>query len=422
MTLPIRGAAITNRSSAPPPTPERTTRRGWAVLLLNRLHYSSVVLSSFAFGLFLPFIRADLGLTYLQVGVLQGVWWGASALFLIPSGILLARFNPNRRVLVALALIAPCIFTQGLAGGFGTLLAARFMTVLIHAAMAPARPLLLRQWAAPGQYSTITAAGLSAHSTAMAAVLTFSPLLIVALGSWRTAYFLQGGLMAAHLLVWAALTRQPPASGATAAAATMEMAADAGRPARALLAYPHAWLLGGIMMCLSASWTTVLTFLPTLLEEEHGIAISGGSILFGFLYYALIPGGLLGGKIHRHISNRRLMTLLPAALNTLFTVGALLSSSAVAAAAALTGLGLVWAFVPAMEVLPFEFRGIRPQQVSALTALTLTCSAIGFGGGPALAGAIAEATGSLLTGTLCIAGITGLGIAAAAAFPKNPAG
>lgn len=413
-----------------PPAPtlpaERTALRGWAVLLSNRLHYSSVVLSSFAFGLFLPFIRADLGLTYLQVGVLQGVWWGASALFLIPSGVLLARFNPNRRVLAALALIAPCIFTQGLAGGFGTLLAARFLTVLIHAAMAPARPLLLRQWAAPGQYSTITAAGLSAHSTAMAAVLTFSPLLIAALGSWRTAYFLQGGLMAAHLLLWAALTRQPPPARAAAESATSatgserEPERDAGRTARALLAYPYAWLLGVIMLCLSASWTTVLTFLPTLLEEERGIAISGGSILFGFLYYALIPGGLLGGKIHRYIGNRRVMTLLPAALNTLFTCGALLASNGVFAAAALTGLGLVWAFVPAMEVLPFEFRGIRPQQVSTLAALTLTCSAIGFGGGPALAGAIAEATGSLLTGTLCVAGITGIGIAAAALFPKNP--
>ena len=380
-----------------------------------------MVLSSFAFGLFLPFIRADLGLTYWQVGILQGVWWGASALFLLPSGVLLARFNPNRRVLAALALIAPCIFTQGLAGGFGALLASRFLTVLVHAAMAPARPLLLRQWAAPGQYSTITAAGLSAHSTAMAVVLTFSPLLIVALGSWRTAYFLQGGLMIAHLLLWAALTSKPPPARAAAEPATAEQEQDAGRPARALLAYPHAWLLGVIMLCLSASWTTVLTFLPTLLEEEHGIAISGGSILFGFLYYALIPGGLLGGQIHRYISNRRLMTLLPAALNTLFTGGALLASNSVAAAAALTGLGLVWAFVPAMEVLPFEFRGIRPQQVSALTALTLTFSAIGFGGGPALAGAIAEATGSLMTGTLCVAGITGLGIVAAACFPKNPA-
>ena len=403
--------------------PAATPARGWAVLLLNRLQYTSVVLSSFAFGLFLPFIRADLGLTYLQVGVLQGVWWAASAAFLVPFSVLFGRFNPNRRALAALAALTPLAFTQGLATGFGALLAARFLTVLAYATMASARPLLLRQWAAPGQYATITAAGLSLHSAGMAAVLTFSPLLIVALGSWRMAYFAQGGLLAAQLLAWALLTRRAPAPASTVTANNAAAAAAVGpepSPARALLDYPHAWLLGGVMLCLSASWTTVLTFLPTLLETERGIVVSEGNILFGFLYYALIPGGLAGSRIFRRITNRRLMVLLPAAGNTLFTLGALLADSGALAAAMLTGLGLVWVFVPAMEVLPFEFRGIRPRQVSALTALTLTFGAVGFGGGPVVAGAIAEATGSLATGVLSVGGLTGLGIAAAALFPKNP--
>jgi len=417
--------------------PAATPARGWAVLLLNRLQYTSVVLSSFAFGLFLPFIRADLGLTYLQVGILQGVWWAASAAFLVPFSVLFGRFNPNRRALAALAVITPLAFTQGLATGFGALLAARFLTVLAYATMASARPLLLRQWAAPGQYATITAAGLSLHSAGMAAVLTFSPLLIVALGSWRMAYFAQGGLLAAQLLAWALLTRRAPAvepastvaannaavaDKATAAdnAAAGDAAGPEPSPARALLDYPHAWLLGGVMLCLSASWTTVLTFLPTLLETERGIVVSEGNILFGFLYYALIPGGLAGSRIFRRITNRRLMVLLPAVGNTVFTLGALLADSGALAAAMLTGLGLVWVFVPAMEVLPFEFRDIRPRQVSALTALTLTFGAVGFGGGPVVAGAIAEATGSLATGVLSVGGLTGLGIAAAALFPKNP--
>ena len=416
--------------AAAAPAPAATPARGWAVLLLNRLQYTSVVLSSFAFGLFLPFIRADLGLTYLQVGILQGVWWAASAAFLVPFSVLFGRFNPNRRALAALAALTPLAFTQGLATGFGALLAARFLTVLAYATMASARPLLLRQWAAPGQYATITAAGLSLHSAGMAAVLTFSPLLIVALGSWRMAYFAQGGLLAAQLLAWALLTRRAPASTVAAnnaavadKATAADNAAAAGpepSPARALLDYPHAWLLGGVMLCLSASWTTVLTFLPTLLETERGIVVSEGNILFGFLYYALIPGGLAGSRIFRRVTNRRLMVMLPAVGNTLFTLGALLADSGALAAAMLTGLGLVWVFVPAMEVLPFEFRGIRPRQVSALTALTLTFGAVGFGGGPVVAGAIAEATGSLATGVLSVGGLTGLGIAAAALFPKNP--
>ena len=402
----------------------RTSPRGWAVLLLNRVQYSSVVLSSFAFGLFLPFIRADLGLTYLQVGILQGVWWAASALFLLPFSVLLGRINPDRRVLAALALLTPFLCAQGLAGGFGALLTARFLTVVTYAAMAPARPLLLRRWAAPAQYSTITAAGLSLHSAAMAAALTFSPLLILALGSWRAAYFLQGALLAAQTITWAILTRRRPAAPTSNVAArddTSPSPPPPASPAQALLTYPHGWLLGIVMMCLSASWTTVLTFLPILLEEQRGIPVSGGSILFGFLYYALTPGGLLGSRIFRRIPNRRLLTLLPAALNTLFTFAALLSPSPPTAALALTGLGLVWIFVPALEILPFEFRGIRPREVSALTALTLTFGAIGFGGGPALAGAIAQATGSLPTGVLTVAAATALGILAAAAFPQNPA-
>ncbi|MXZ92242.1 MAG: MFS transporter [Chloroflexi bacterium] len=407
---------------SPAASATRTTPRGWAVLLLNRLHYSSVVLSSFAFGLFLPFIQADLKLSYLEIGVLQGVWWATSALFLVPFSALLGRFDPNRRVLAALALLTPLVLTQGLALGFWTLLASRFLTVLTHAAMAPARPLLLRRWAAPQQYATITSVGLSVHSTWMAATLTFSPLLIVALASWRLAYFLQASLLAIQLIIWAFITRNPPPplEPEPPSPPASENPNSALSLISTLRAYPHAWLLGCIMLCLSASWTTVLTFLPTILETERGIAISAGSILFGFLYYALIPGAPVGSRIFKYVTNRRLMVLLPAIFNTAFTVAALLSDNFTLAALALTGLGLVWVFVPAMEVLPFEFAGIAPRQVSMLTALVLTFSAVGFGAGPVLAGAVAQAADSLTTGVLTVAALTSLGIMAATLFPPRP--
>ena len=389
-----------------------------------------MVLSSFGFGLFLPFIQEDLGLTYLQIGVLQAVSWGASAALLVPFSVLFARINPNRRVLVGLALLTPFLFTQGVAVGFWTLLVSRFLMVLTQAGMTPARPLLLRWWAVPRQYATVTSVGLSLHSTFMAAALTFSPLIIVVLDSWRLAYFLQAVLMGLHLLAWAILTRRaesiseethatgPDCTGADGSDALAE--GDAGSPLmKALIAYPHAWLLGLVMLCLSASWTTVLTFLPTILEEERGIAISAGSMLFGFMYYVLIPGGLLGSKIFQHITDRRLMVLLPAAMNTLFTVIALLAGNQLLVAVALTGVGLVWVFVPAMEILPFEFRGIRAREVSVLAGLVQTFSAIGFGGGPLLAGALAQASGSPVTGVLVVGGLTGLAILAAAILPRS---
>ena len=43
----------------------RTPARGWAVLLLFRAQGSSVILISYTFGLFLPFIRDDLNISLL---------------------------------------------------------------------------------------------------------------------------------------------------------------------------------------------------------------------------------------------------------------------------------------------------------------------------------------------------------------------
>ena len=398
--------------------------------MLNRLHYSTVVLASFGFGLFLPFLKEDLGLSYLQIGLLQAVAWGTSAVCLVPFSVLLARFNPNRRVLVGLALMTPFLFTQGLAAGFWTLLASRFLMVLTQAGMTPARPLLLRWWVAPRQYSNVTAVGLSLHSTFMAAALTFSPVIIVVLNSWRLAYFLQAALMGCHFLLWAALTRKAPASLEESAHSTTHDALSADDDnseqsdqttslVSALIRYPHAWLLGVVMLCLSASWTTVLTFLPIILETERGVAISAGSLLFGFLYYVLIPGGMLGSWIFNHISNRRIMVMLPASLNLASTLGALMSGNEILVAVALTGMGLAWAFVPAMEILPFEFRNIRTREVSVVAGLVQTFGAIGFGGGPALAGALAETTGSLVTGVLVVGGLTGMAVLAAAALPPR---
>ena len=245
------------------------------------------------------------------------------------------------------------------------------------------------------------------HSTFMAAGLTFGPIIIVVLDSWRLAYFVQGALMAGHLLVWAALTwrAREPAQGPEdddryhAGAGWFRRGwfragrrggrwTPTARPAliRSLISYPHAWLLGVVMLWLSASWTTVLTFLPTILETNRGISVSSGSVLFGFLYYILIPGALVGSWIFNHITNRRLMVLLPAVLNLLATVGAVLAGNEVLAALALTGMGIAWVFVPAMEILPFEFRNIRTREVSVIAGLVQTFGAVGFGAGPVIAG------------------------------------
>src|SRR5262244_1138365 len=171
----------------------RTPARGWAVALLSRLQTSSIMLSSFTLGVFLPFIRQDLQLSPLQAGLLQGVSWMMTALMALPSGVWFSRFRPVPLVFASLLLSIPFLFLQGLAWHFLVLLVARLCLVLCHEIATPARPLLLQQWVAPRQYALVNAIGLSQHSILMATAISTSAWVIAAVGSWRLAYCIQGG-------------------------------------------------------------------------------------------------------------------------------------------------------------------------------------------------------------------------------------
>src|SRR2546430_17676253 len=85
----------------------RTPIRGWIVVLLSRLQASSIILTSYTFGIFLPFIRADLHLSPLEAGLLQSAWWITSAGLALPCSVWLSRVRPVPLVLVSLLLGLP---------------------------------------------------------------------------------------------------------------------------------------------------------------------------------------------------------------------------------------------------------------------------------------------------------------------------
>ena len=397
---------------------EDTQPRGWATLLLHHLQISSLRLSSFALGIFLPFITDDLGLTPLQAGLLQGVWWITAAVAVLPFGIWLSRFRPVPMNLVSLILVTPFLFAQGLAFNFLSLFFARFFAALFHMIGLAARPMLFQQWASRRQYTFINAVGLSQHSLLLAAAISTGAMLIAALGSWRLAYFIQGAFLLSQMIAWMIVARESRAPTQKIAQAL----ADARQaPLSALRKYPQGWLVGVVMFSLSATWTAIATFLPTLLIEDRNIPLSVGGPLLGFLYYGLIPGALAGGYVNRKATNRRMLLTAPATLNVALALGIALTHETVPLAVMIAGMGLVWVAVPALEMLPFEFEDIAPREVAAISALIVTLSAIGFAAGPMIAGAVAQITGSLQTGLVAMSLASSVGIAAGLMYPARRA-
>ncbi len=395
----------------------RTPPRSWAVLLLFRAQQSSVILVSYTFGLFLPFIREDLGITPLQAGLLQGAWWITAASLSLPFGAWFSRFRPVPLVLVSLLLGAPFLFVQALAPGFWVLLLGRFCFILSHTINTPARALLLRQWCAPHQYALVQSFGLSQHSVILALAVSLSPWVIEGLGSWRIAYAALGVFFTAQIAVWLLVAREKHAPPQPPSSSDDE---EEHSPWLALRRFPQGWLIAVVMLFLSSTWTGMVTFLPTLWVEERDVALTLGGPLLGFLYYALIPSGFLGGWLLTKLRSRKMLLVVPALLNAVFGVVITLSEAPPLLMAFITGLGLVWVATPAIQVLPFEFPGVLPREVAVLTGLILTFMGVGFALGPMLVGVVAQLTGSIQTGLIALSLLTALGVIAGAAYPDRP--
>ena len=396
---------------------ERTPPLGWAVILLFRAQQSSVILVSYTFGLFLPFIREDLGITPLQAGLLQGVWWITAASLSLPFGAWFSRFRPVPLVLVSLLLGAPFLFVQALAPGFWVLLLGRFCFILSHTINTPARALLLRQWCAPHQYALVQSFGLSQHSVILALAVSLSPWVIEGLGSWRIAYAALGVFFTAQIAVWLLVAREKHAPPQPPSSADDE---EEHSPWLALRRFPQGWLIAVVMLFLSSTWTGMVTFLPTLWVEERDVALTLGGPLLGFLYYALIPSGFLGGWLLTKLRSRKMLLVVPALLNAVFGVVITLSEAPPLLMAFITGLGLVWVATPAIQVLPFEFPGVLPREVAVLTGLILTFMGVGFALGPMLVGVVAQLTGSIQTGLIALSLLTVLGVVAGLVYPDKP--
>jgi cyanate permease len=386
------------------------------VVLLSRLQVSSIMLVSFTLGMFLPFIRQDLHLSPLQAGLLQGVSWVTAACLSLPVSVWFSRFRPVPLILASLLLGLPCLFLQGWARHFLDLFLARFCLVLCHEIATPARPLLLQQWVAPRHYALVNAVGLSQHSILLAVAISTSAWLITAVGSWRLAYMILGGFLLMQALAWVVVARERRAPVINLQRA---LQAQQDTPLRAIWLYPQAWLLGVTMFALAATWTTMVTFLPTLLLEERGLPLALGGPLLACLYYGLIPCAPLGGVLAQRVRNRKLLLWVPALCNVLLGLAITFTSSPWLLMVLLTGLGVLWIVSPALEVLPFEFPGIRPREVAVLSSLVKTFSGLGFAMGPVVTGLVTQLTGSLQTGLMVLSLLTGVGVIAGVLYPSQ---
>lgn len=284
----------------------------------------------------LPFIAADLELSYTQVGLLKATFSGAAGVFQIPAGMAGARFGEMLVLLLGNAWVGVGLLAMAATGTFVLLLAAAILAGIGGNAQHPlATSIVSKSVPRPQMAMSLGTLNFSGDLGKLAG--PFIAGLIAVQFGWR--YALGGvGLITAvfsiMLLVRQRSTRVPAESEATSALAPSAIVEEG----RIRKGFRNLLLAGGFD---NATRGAALTFLPFILAG-HGFSAASISALFVVIFAAGAAGKFACGWM-----TGRWGILTVVVVTEIVTASALVALVVVPA----------WATVPLVAVFGFALNG-----------------------------------------------------------------
>lgn len=378
--------------------PESYPRYRWVIIVQLWLHGPLTFMAGTALGITLPDMRSQLGFGPLEAG-----WLGAAStlgmLAMLPASALLVHFNPRWAYGLFLALIGLGICGVGLGPNF-PLIFAGFVAYSLAASLAFVPATFLRiQWVPLTQFATIMGIGFAIAATGQSFAFAAIPQLLRLTGNWRMVYLVLGIMMLVAAGVWMGWGRER-----VTPRYREEMAQNRGLTAfKEAMRRKEFFLLGLSILGGATAYVTTVLFLPTYLVEERGLPLSTAGLMTGLMPLGGLFGTLLIGYVADRLGRRKL-TIWPfgLALPALYwTLLSPLPPAALAGVAFLLGFA-AWAPFPALQTMPYELPGVKPSEVAVGQSIMQTVSTLGFLAGPVIAGAVAQASGSVRVGLLSL--------------------
>ncbi len=247
---------------------------GFAVTLAAILYLDRVCISQSQ-----HLIADELGLTKKQMGLAMTVFGVAYGLFEIPLGWLGDRVGPRRVLASVVSFWSFFTVATGWVGGFACLLGARFLFGAGEAGCFPNLTKAFSAWFSGSDRTRVQSLIWVAARWSGA----FTPLMVVAvldLTTWRRSFFLFGATGFVWALLFDRWFRDRPAGQEVRPMPRVEQSGDACPdpigpspvPWNRLLRSRSVWLLCVQYACLSYGFWFYLTWLPTYIREQFGIA------------------------------------------------------------------------------------------------------------------------------------------------------
>ena len=387
--------------------PEQTAQveypryRFWILIFLGLANTLNTLIS-LSLGILLPGISEDLDLSPSEQG-----WLGSSALIgnlilAIPVSLWLSRIRPKLVLSVVMLLSTFFIFVQGWAPIFAVLILGRLGFGLAIVARNPARVTLTAQWFPRREFLLVNGIVNATFGAAAVGGFLLTPFLLIWLDdSWRATLTVYGIVFLVVSLGWILIGRDRPTQEQN-----KEQPVERGSPLRSLLRYREVWILviavGGVALMSNS----LITFLPTLLLDNHDIPLTTSGII---LAVSAIVESTSSVIVALYIS-RRSKRDIRRPLLILFGIAAVASAAGIVLTGSIPLLffwavlhGIGFGHAPIIFTLPFELSGISLREIAVIVGVMEVAMRGGAAIGPVLAGFLQEATGELDVGMIVTA-------------------
>ena len=368
------------------------------------------------------YIRADLGLSLGQMGLLLSAFSWSYALCQLPVGALVDKIGPRWLLGGGLVVWSLAQAAGGFAATFGYFVLARIALGIGEAPQFPAAARVVSNWFPARARGTPTGIYNSASPLGVAlAPLVLAPLIVAT--SWHWAFFITGAMGLVAALVWVVLYRDPVRADMTAAEQAYlevdEVAAAAPKANfaswLALFRYRVTWgMMLGFFGSVYLNWV-YLTWLPGYLRTERHMDLAYAGLAASVPFMCGFAGALIAGwasdRVARAASSpvtgRRNAVVIATLGMVVFTIPAALVDSNLVAVACIS---IVIFLANASSACAWSLATVAapPSRVASLGALQNFGGFLGGALAPILTGYIAQ-TWSFVPALLAGAGIAFMG-------------
>jgi MFS transporter, ACS family, hexuronate transporter len=401
-----------NPSLADAPAPTTTSRYQITLVLLLALNFGIVFFDRNALNFLMPYVKADLKLSYEQTGLFQSALSLTWALAAFGVG-WLADKTGNRKLILILSTIAfsVCSFLSGIASSFLFLLGARLLMGVAEGGVMPISHAMVATQISPERRGLAQGVAQNLGSNLLGSFA--APVLLTSFAAaygWREAFFLAGipGLISAALLWFVIKEDKTP----TAKVATLKedkgSFMDALKIPNVLLCVLMGILLVGyLVIC----WV----FMPQYLSEITKVSAGTNSWLMGTLGISATIGSFVIAGLSDKIGRRPVMIAMPL-ISLLLPLGVMFwtGPSWVLFPIFFIGWGVNGIFPLFMATVPSE--SVDPRYAATAMGLCMGASEL-VGGvfGPWFAGMAADAAGLnapmwIMTGLALVSALLAFGL------------